>query len=309
MEKTIKEIRISQIDSFPGHPFKVRDDDDMISLMESIAQNGLMMPIVVRKVFHKRFELISGHRRMRAFQLLGKDMIPAEITNLTKEEATIYMIDSNLQRSIILPSEKAFAYKMRLEAIKEYKWRMNAGRVPERDFEALNKYLYCSPLGNDEDKKAWQLTAEILGESKNQMYRYIRLTELISELLNLVDEGKLGMRTGVDLSYINKDNQKTIFEVIDMEEACPTHAQAIRLRKLEEQGDLTEEIIHTIMREQKPNQKERISIKVSRIKDYLPPGLSTRQYEEYVVDILKKYNTSLPAGQRPSRFPKRSMVE
>ena len=292
MEKLIKELPISQINPFPNHPFKVKDDEDMMHLVESIAQNGLLSPIIVRKVVHKRFELISGHRRLRAFQLLGRNTIPAEITNLTKEEATLYMIDSNLRRSVILPSEKAFAYKMRLEAIKEYKWRMNAGRVPERDFEALDKYMYHSPVGNDVEKKAWQLTAEILGESKNQMYRYIRLTELIPEILNLVDEGKLGMRTGVELSYISKDNQRSIFEVIDMNEACPTHAQAIRLRKLEEQGELTEEEISSIMVELKPNQTERISLKAHRIKEYLPVGLSARKYEDYIVEALKLYNNS-----------------
>ena len=289
MEKLIKEIPITQINPFPNHPFKVKDDEDMMNLVESIAQNGLLSPIVVRKIFHKRFELVSGHRRLRAFQLLGRDMIPAEITDLTKEEATLYMIDSNLQRSVILPSEKAFAYRMRLEAIKEYKWRMNAGRVPERDFEALNKYIYHSPLGNNEDKKAWQLTAEILGESKNQMYRYIRLTELIPELLSLVDEGKLGMRTGVELSYISKDNQKTIFQVIEMEEACPTHAQAIRMRKLFDEGKLTKEAIAEIMLEDKPNQVERLSLNASRIKAYLPPELPARKYEDYIVNALKVY--------------------
>ena len=293
MEKQIKEIPITQINPFPNHPFKVKDDEDMMNLVESIAQNGLLSPIVVRKIFHKRFELVSGHRRLRAFQLLGRDTIPTEITDLTKEEATLYMIDSNLQRSVILPSEKAFAYKMRLEAIKEYKWRMNAGRVPERDFEALNKSIYRSPLGNSEDKKSWQLTAEILGESKNQMYRYIRLTELIPDLLSLVDERKLGMRTGVELSYISKDNQKTIFQVIEMEEACPAHAQAIRLRKIEEQEELTEKTISSIMLELKPNQTERISLKAYRIKEFLPVGLSARKYEDYIVEALKKYKHTL----------------
>ena len=291
MEKLIKELPISQINPFPNHPFKVKDDEDMMHLVESIAQNGLLSPIIVRKVVHKRFELISGHRRLRAFQLLGRNTIPAEITNLTKEEATLYMIDSNLQRSVILPSEKAFAYKMRLEAIKEYKWRMNAGRVPERDFEALGKLLWeggpVGPLG-----KSRELIAQEYGESVTQVRRYIRLTELIQEILNLVDEGKLGMRTGVELSYISKDNQRSIFEVIDMNEACPTHAQAIRLRKLEEQGELTEEEISSIMVELKPNQTERISLKAHRIKEYLPVGLSARKYEDYIVEALKLYNNS-----------------
>lgn len=288
MEKLIKELPISQINSFPNHPFKVKDDEDMMHLVESIAQNGLLSPIIVRKIVHKRFELISGHRRLRAFQLLGRDTIPAEITNLTKEEATLYMIDSNLQRSVILPSEKAFAYKMRLEAIKEYKWRMNAGRVPERDFEALYK-LY--PVGIEPEKKdIWSITAATVNESRMQVSRYIRLTELIPEILNLVDEGKLGMRTGVELSYISKDNQRNIFEVIDMDEACPTHAQAIRLRKLEEQGELTEEEISSIMVELKPNQTERISLKANRIKEYLPSGLSACKYEDYIVEALKNYS-------------------
>ena len=289
MEKLIKELPISQINPFPNHPFKVKDDEDMMHLVESIAQNGLLSPIIVRKIVHKRFELISGHRRLRAFQLLGRDTIPAEITNLTKEEATLYMIDSNLQRSVILPSEKAFAYKMRLEAIKEYKWRMNAGRVPERDFEAFGKMLWeGGPVGPP--GKSREVIAQEYGESVTQVRRYIRLTELIPEILNLVDEGKLGMRTGVELSYISKDNQRSIFEVIDMNEACPTHAQAIRLRKLEEQGELTEEEISSIMVELKPNQTERISLKANRIKEYLPAGLSARKYEDYIVEALKNYS-------------------
>ena len=288
MEKLIKELPISQINPFPNHPFKVKDDEDMMHLVESIAQNGLLSPIIVRKIVHKRFELISGHRRLRAFQLLGRDTIPAEITNLTKEEATLYMIDSNLQRSVILPSEKAFAYKMRLEAIKEYKWRMNAGRVPERDFEAIYKLL--APVGPPTQGASSKILECIIGESRTQIQRYIRLTELIPEILNLVDEGKLGMRTGVELSYISKDNQRSIFEIIDMNEACPTHAQAIRLRKLEEQGELTEEEISSILVELKPNQTERISLTAHRIKEYLPAGLSARKYEDYIVEALKNYS-------------------
>ena len=203
-KREIREVPLSQIDPFPNHPFKVRDDNDMINLMESISQTGLLTPIVLRKTRHKRFEVVSGHRRLRAFELLGRDKIPAEITNLTKEEATLFMVDSNLQRSGILPSEKAFAYKMRMDAIKEYKWRMNAGRVPEKDFEAFEKL--CHDGTNDIWADSGSKMAKEVNDSRRQIFRYIRLTELIPDILELVDNGKLGLVTAVELSYIDKEN-------------------------------------------------------------------------------------------------------
>ena len=291
MEKLIKELPISQINPFPNHPFKVKDDEDMMHLVESIAQNGLLSPIIVRKIVHKRFELISGHRRLRAFQLLGRDTIPAEITNLTKEEATLYMIDSNLQRSVILPSEKAFAYKMRLEAIKEYKWRMNAGRVPQRDFDALDKMIDQGvPLGHlEKGVKTRAVVADTVGESRTQIQRYIRLTELVPDILELVDNGKLGMRTAVELSYIDKENQQEIFTNIELEEACPTHAQAIRMRKAFEAGELDDELIAKIMSEGKPNQQDKIVLKTERFKDLMPPVLSSSERVEYIAAAMEHY--------------------
>lgn len=299
MEKDIREIALSQIDPFPNHPFKVRDDEDMMNLVESIAQNGLLTPIIVRKMYHKRFEIVSGHRRLRAYELLGRETIPAEVLNISKEEATIFMIDSNFQRSSILPSEKAFAYKMRMEAIKEYKWRMNEGRIPERDFTALEGMIKDSPVGNDfENKKVWQITAETLGESKNQMYRYIRLTELIPELLEKVDEGKLGLRTAVELSYISKETQKEIFSIIDMDETFPTHAQAIRLRKIDEQGKPARGEVASILQESKWNQKGRISFSAARLEKLYPKSLPENRREDYTAAALEHYAKYLQRKDR-----------
>lgn len=282
MEKDIREIALSQIDPFPNHPFKVRDDEDMMSLVESIAQNGLLTPIVVRKMYHKRFEVVSGHRRLRAYELLGRKTIPAEVLNISKEEATIFMIDSNFQRSSILPSEKAFAYKMRMEAIKEYKWRMNEGRVPERDFEVIKETDLEKgvPLGHFEHLgKSRAVLASILGESQTQIQRYIRLTELIPEILEKVDEGKLGLRTAVELSYISKGTQKEIFSIMDMDETFPTHAQAIRLRKIDEQGKPARGEVASILQESKWNQKGRISFSAARLEKLYPKSLPENRRE------------------------------
>ena len=300
MEKDIREIPLSQIDPFPNHPFKVRDDDDMMNLVESIAQNGLLSPIIVRKTFHKRFEVVSGHRRLRAYELLGRSTIPAEVLTITKEEATLFMIDSNFQRSSILPSEKAFAYKMRMEAIKEYKWRMTAGRVPERDFEVMDKVINEGvPVGHLESgMKTRELVASAVGESRTQIQRYIRLTELIPELLDLVDEGKLGLRTAVELSYISKDNQKEIFSRIDMDEVYPTHAQAIRMRKIDAEGKLAKGVVGQIMLEAKPNQKERITLKAERFEKLFPKNLPEAKREDYMAAALEHYARYLERKSR-----------
>lgn len=296
MEKDIREIPLSQIDPFPNHPFKVRDDDDMMNLVESIAQNGLLSPIIVRKTFHKRFEVVSGHRRLRAYELLGRSTIPAEVLTITKEEATLFMIDSNFQRSSILPSEKAFAYKMRMEAIKEYKWRMTAGRVPERDFEVMARLC---PVGTQvHGEHSISVLSEQVNESKRQIYRYIRLTELIPELLDLVDEGKLGLRTAVELSYISKDNQKEIFSRIDMDEVYPTHAQAIRMRKIDAEGKRAKGVVGQIMLEAKPNQKERITLKAERFEKLFPKNLPEAKREDYMAAALEHYARYLERKSR-----------
>lgn len=293
MEKDIREISLSQIDPFPNHPFKVRDDDDMMNLVESIAQNGLLSPIIVRKTFHKRFEVVSGHRRLRAYELLGRSTIPAEVLTITKEEATLFMIDSNFQRSSILPSEKAFAYKMRMEAIKEYKWRMTAGRVPERDFETTGAFGQLGQNWNSRDALAKETN-----ESSRQIQRYIRLTELIPELLELVDNGKLGLVTAVELSYISKDNQKEIFSRIDMDEVYPTHAQAIRMRKIDAEGKLAKGVVGQIMLEAKPNQKERITLKAERFEKLFPKNLPEAKREDYMAAALEHYARYLERKSR-----------
>ena len=288
--KHIYEIPIDQIDPFPDHPFKVRDDDDMLNLIESIRAQGVLTPCMVRKKKDGRYELISGHRRMRACELLGMDTLRCEIVELSKEQATILMTESNFQRSTILPSEKAFAYKMRLDAMKllvsrmvenQKKGRNFGGEPVEPQLEKAREHLinsygiseeYVGNLGNADSRKhdhggpvghlpsgskSRDVVAMEVGESVTQIRRYIRLTELIPELLDLVDEGKIGLRPAVELSYIGH-RQHDVYDMIEQEQATPTHEQAKRMRRMSDEGKLTREAIEAIMMEPKSNQQERI---------------------------------------------------
>lgn len=270
--KRIYEISLADIDPFPDHPFRVQDDEDMMNLAESVRMNGVLTPATVRKKEDGRYELLSGHRRYRACQLAGLDSLRCEVVDMNRDEATIYMVESNFQRTKILPSEKAFAYKMRLDAMK---------RLPGRPRNE-------SPVATNFGRSDVEL-GERVGESKDQIRRYIRLTELIPELLDMVDEGQIAMRPAVELSYIPKLTQGHIWECIEMEQCTPSHAQAKRMRQMSENGKLTPESIEAIMVEEKPNQKERIVLRGDRFSRLFPPDLPVSKREDYVAAAMEFY--------------------
>ena len=276
----IRDIPLSQIDDFPDHPFKVKDDEDMMQLIESIKERGIITPATVRLKDDGRYELISGHRRKRACELAGFDTLRCEVVELIKDEATILMVESNYQRSQILPSEKAFAYKMRLDAMKR-----QAGR-PSKD--------NSSPVGIDlRGKQTLDLMSEECGDSRNQIHRYIRLTNLVSELLEFVDEGRIKMRPAVELSDLDEDCQRDIVDEIDMNEVTPSHDQAIRMRKFFDEGKLTTEVIQAIMSEEKPNQREKLVFRGDRVRKLIPKSIPLSQTEDYVCKALEHYNKFL----------------
>ena len=279
--KKIYEIPLSEIDPFPDHPFGVRDDEDMMHLVDSIKVRGVLTPATVRQKEDGRYELLSGHRRMRACELAGIDKLRCEVVDMSRDEATIFMVESNFQRTTILPSEKAFAYKMRLEAMKRLPGRPEKNAVPVGPQLRSNVEL-----------------SEEVNESTTQIKRYIRLTELIPEILQLVDEGKIGLRPAVELSYIPKDIQENIFEVMDMEQCTPTHGQARRMRALCQEGKLTEEVIEVIMTEEKPNQKEKIILRGERFRDLFPRDLPLSQREDYVAAAMEHYGRYLARRDR-----------
>ena len=272
----IRDIPLIEIDDFPEHPFKVRDDEDMIQLVESVKKRGVITPATVRQKEDGRYELVSGHRRKRACELAGFEALRCEVVDLDRDAATVLMVESNYQRSQILPSEKAFAYKMRLAAMTR-----QAGRPRKEN---------PTPVVSDLDG---QRTNEILGnevgESREQVRRYIRLTNLVSELLELVDEGKIKMRPAVELSYLDEDCQRAIVDEIDINQCTPSHDQSIRMRKMFEEGKLTTEAITAIMTEQKPNQRERFIIRGDRVRSLIPKSVPLDQTEEYIVKALKYY--------------------
>ena len=281
----IRDIPIELIDDFPDHPYKVRDDEDMLQLMESIKERGVITPATVRPKDDGRYELISGHRRKRACEKAGFETLRCEVVELDRDEATILMVESNLQRSVILPSEKAFAYKMRLEAMKR-----KAGRPSKENLV---------PVGQNYSRE--QL-AEQTGESQTQIQRIIRLTELVPELLEFVDEGKIKMRPAVELSYLNEDCQRDVVDEIDMNDCTPSHDQTIRMRKMYEEGKLTPEAIQAIMSEQKPNQREKIVLRGDRVRQLIPKNISISQTEEFVCKALEHYNSFLrKRAERDSR--------
>lgn len=279
--KKIYEIPLSEIDPFPDHPFGVRDDEDMMHLVDSIKVRGVLTPATVRQKDDGRYELLSGHRRMRACELAGIDKLRCEVVDMSRDEATIFMVESNFQRTTILPSEKAFAYKMRLEAMKRLPGRPEKNAVPVGPQLRSNVEL-----------------SEEVNESTTQIKRYIRLTELIPEILQLVDEGKIGLRPAVELSYIPRDIQENIFEIMDMEQCTPTHGQARRMRALCQEGKLTEEVIEVIMTEEKPNQKEKIILRGERFRDLFPRDLPLSQREDYVAAAMEHYGRYLARRDR-----------
>ena len=285
----IRDIPLTEIDDFPDHPFKVRDDEDMAQLVESIKERGIITPATVRQKEDGRYELISGHRRKRACELSGFDTLRCEVVELNRDEATILMVESNYQRSQILPSEKAFAYKMRSEAMKR-----QAGR-PSKD--------NSSPVGIDlRGKQSLDLMSEECGDSRNQIHRYIRLTKLVPELLDYVDEGRIKMRPAVELSYLDEDSQRDVVDEIDLNDATPSHDQTIRMRKFFEEGKLTTEAVQAIMSEEKPNQKEKIVLRGDRVRQLIPKNIPVSQTEDFVCKSLEHYNKFLRSrADRDSR--------
>ena len=268
----VRVVPISNIEDFPDHPFQVKDDESMAQLVESIRMNGVLNPVIALKIDENHYQLISGHRRKHACILLGIDRIPLIGRELSKEEAVIEMVDSNLQREHILPSEKARAYKMKMEAMKQQGKRTD---------------LTSSPLGTK--LRTYEISAQEAGESRNQIQRYIRLNELTPELLEFVDEGKIGMRPAVELSYLQEDEMRDLVDYIDTEGTFPSHAQTIRMRALSKEGKLDTDAINTIMNEEKPNQKARIKIPMEKIEKYFPVGTSEQKIEETIIKALALY--------------------
>lgn len=268
-----QEIDISLIDSFENHPFKVQKDDDMEQLIESIRERGIIIPVIVRPKEDGRYELISGHRRTFACKELGITTIKAEVKDLDRDEATILMVDSNLQRSTILPSEKAFSYRMRLEAMKRQGQRTD---------------LTSDPVGPK--LRSNEELSKTSGDSITQIKRYIRLTYLIPELLNLVDEGRIALRPAVELSYISPEHQKKIYEIFLLKDITPSYTQAIALNKHAQNDKLTDKIISDILSVQKPNQKEKFSLNADSVRKYVPSGFTTREAEQYIIKALEYYS-------------------
>ncbi len=271
--KRIHNIDIDLIDPFPDHPFKVKDDEDMENLMESIEKIGVTTPVVVRKKDDGRYEMISGHRRLRACERLGESTIRAEVVDLNRDEATIYMCDCNMYRSQILPSEKAFAYKMRLDAMNRQGKRTD---------------LTSDPVGPKLNRSNEEL-AEQVGDSKSQIKRYIRLTELIPEILDMVDEGKMAMRPAVEISYLPKDLQESLLETMDYEQCTPSHDQALRMRRMLREGILNPETILELMQEEKPNQKEKYTLRKEKVDRLIPKEVPATKREDYILEALDYY--------------------
>ena len=278
-QSRIQDIPLSEIDEFPDHPFKVLDDDDMAQLVESIQRNGVMTPAMVRRKEDGRYELISGHRRCRACALAGLTALKCEVRELTRDEAVIIMVESNLQRSVILPSEKAFAYKMRLEAMNRQGQRTD---------------LTYSPLGNKLDgKTSSDELAEKVGESKTQIFRYIRLTELVPEILQMVDEYRIAFRPAVELSYLTDEQQYSLLNAMSYYDATPSLSQATKMKKFSQEGKLSEDVISSIMQEEKPNQRQKPAFSDERINKLIPSSVPKGGENDYVVKALEFYNRHL----------------
>lgn len=278
----IYDIPLSEIDDFPNHPFKVKMDEDMNQLVQSVKERGIITPVTLRQKENGRYEIVSGHRRRKACELAGLERVPAEIKELSRDEAIILMVESNLQRSIILPSEKAFSYKMRLEAMKRQGQRTD---------------LTLSPVGTKSGRSSEVITAET-GDSRNQIYRYIRLTELIPELLDMVDENKIAFRPAVELSYLTETEQHNLLNSISYNDATPSLPQAIRLKEFSKAGKLSAEVIEAILGEEKPNQKEKISFKAERLRPYIPSTVPLEKTEDYIIKALEYYQRARERQKR-----------
>ena len=276
----IYDIPLSEIDDFPEHPFQVKLDEDMDQLVESICANGIITPVTLRQKEDGRYEMIAGHRRKKACEIAGFETIKAEIRDLTWDETVLVMVESNFQRSKILPSEKAFSYKMRLEAMNRQGQRTSTS----------------SPVGTKLRSDA-ELALQT-GDSRNQIHRYIRLTYLIKPLLDMVDEGQVALRPAVELSYLREHEQQDLLETISYEDATPSLAQAIKLKNLSRSGNLDADSILAIMCEKKPNQAEKISFRTEKLKPYIPRNYTPQQTEEYILKALEHYHRHLERVRR-----------
>lgn len=280
----VREIPISEIDEFPDHPFKVLIDGDMEQLVDSIRSRGVMTPATVRLKEDGRYELISGHRRKKACELAGLETLKCEVKELTRDEAVIVMVESNLQRTTILPSEKAFAYKMRLEAMNRQGQRTDLTSRPVGE-----KLFSVDKISQD------------VSDSSRQIHRYIRLTELVPEILQMVDERQIAFRPAVELSYLSEEQQYTLLEAMEYHDATPSLAQAIKMKKFMQEGKLTDEVIQSIMQEEKPNQKEKSAFRDERITKLIPKSIPKGQESEFVVKALEFYTRHLQRNKDRER--------
>ena len=272
----IHEVPLSEIDEFPDHPFRVRLDEDMDQLVESIKTRGIITPVTLRQKEDGRYEIVSGHRRTKACELAGLTTVKAEIKELTRDEAVILMVESNLQRTTILPSEKAFSYKMRLDAMKR---------------QGIRTDLTSDPVGpKSQKRRSNEELAEQSSDSSTQIKRYIRLTHLVPPLLDMVDAGRIAFRPAVELSYLSESEQNSLLETISYEDATPSLAQAVKMKNFSQAGKLNADVILSILCEQKPNQREKISFRSERLKPYLPKNITAKQTEDYVIKALEYYH-------------------
>lgn len=331
--RRIEEIPLDKIDPFPDHPYKVRDDEDMMNLVESVKANGVITPATLRKKWDGRYEIISGHRRKRACELAGFKTLRAEVVDMNRNEAIVFMVESNFQRSKILPSEKGFAYRMRLEAVMRERKRIqdkareegnplsneqirammplgkdyitfDSGAAPGKTRDILLPHNANgnidprAPVGHKDGIRSRDIIAQEGGDSKSQVQWYIRLTELIEPLRDKVDEGMIALRPAVELSYLPVEQQNMLNELIELEQASPTHAQTIRIRKLSAEGKLTEDAMESIMLEKKPNQKEKIVLRGERVSRLFPKNLPVTKREDYVVAAMEHYGRYLAKKER-----------
>lgn len=273
--ESVREIPLEEISDFPNHPFKVKMDESMADMAESVKQYGVLVPALVREKPEGGYEMIAGHRRKMASELAKKKEIPCIVRNLTDDEAVLIMVDSNLQREQILPSEKAFAYKMKLDAMKR-----QAGRPCKNN---------SVPVGQNFGQTSRELLAEKSPDSNTQIQRYIRLTELITPILDMVDSGKIAIRPAVELSYLPKEQQTILLDTMQLEDCTPSHAQAIKMRKFADEGRLNEDVILSILSEEKGNQKEQFRMPKERISRYFSPGTPAKQMEDTIVKALELY--------------------
>lgn len=267
----VHDIPLSEIDPFPDHPFRVVNDESMQEMVESVKQQGILVPAIARKKEDGRYELISGHRRKMACELAGLDTIPVLVRDLDRDAATLIMVDSNLQREVILPSEKAFSYKMRLEAMKRQGERAD---------------LTSRPVG---EKLSVEQLGDIVGDSSRQIHRYIRLTELIKPILDMVDDGRIALRPAVEISYLPEEQQRILYDAMEAEQATPSTSQAQKIRQLYNEGHLTADSLYVILSEEKPNQREKYSFQKERIGRYIPEGLPENKVESYIIEALEYY--------------------